>query len=110
MDRSMLEEELKRIGVRLEGWVPVLQCETCKTRWEPFIASGGNSAPTARFDYWKCPNKCNASANVGMAVQRSMPRYLVLNGVPGMIFSDNDLPEFERYVRSMDATEIPNRN
>jgi hypothetical protein len=29
--------------------------------------------------------------------------------MPGMIFGDEDLQEFERYVRSMDATEIFNR-
>ena len=30
-----------------------------------------------------------------------------MKGIPGMIFGDEDMPEFERYVRSMDATEIP---
>jgi hypothetical protein len=29
--------------------------------------------------------------------------------VPGMIFDDEDLPDFERYVRSMDVTQVLNR-
>ena len=33
----------------------------------------------------------------------------MINDIPGMIFDDEDLPEFERYVRSMDLTEIPNK-
>ena len=109
MDRSTLERELNRVGIKLNGWMPVLQCEACKTRWEPFIATVGSAAPTARFDYWRCPNKCNATAEVSDEVKTAMPKYLVLSDVPGMIFSDDDIPEFERYVRSMEATEIPNR-
>ena len=42
-------------------------------------------------------------------IQTALPRYVMINDVPGMIFGDEDLPEFERYVRSMDATEIANR-
>lgn len=109
MKRAQLEQELKRVGVSLNGWLPVLQCDVCKKRWEPFIADGGPSAPTARLDYWKCPSLCNADALVGREVQTVIPRLLVLNDIPGMIFSDEDAIEFERYVRSMDATEIPNR-
>jgi hypothetical protein len=110
MNRSQLEQELKEVGVSLNGWLPVLQCDRCKQRWEPFNAAVGSAAPTARLDYWRCPNKCNADAQVGREVQTVIPRYLVLNDIPGMIFSDEDAIEFERYVRSMDATEVPNRS
>jgi hypothetical protein len=109
MNRSDLEKELKRAGISLYGWMPVLQCDACKHRWQPFSLATGSSAPTARFDYWKCPNRCNVDAQVSSAIQTVVPRYVVMNDIPGMIFSDEDLPEFERYVRSMDATEIPNR-
>jgi hypothetical protein len=110
MNRSILETKLKKVGVTLNGWMPVLQCDACKHRWEPFNLAIGSSAPTARFDYWKCPNNCNAGAQVSNEIQTAMPRYVVMNNIPGMIFSDQDLPEFERYVRSMDATEVPNRD
>ncbi len=110
MNRDTLESELKRAGVSLNGWLPVLQCETCKKRWEPFaVGVDGPAAPTARFDYWVCPNKCNADAQVGLEIQTVLPRYVMINDVPGMIFGDEDLPEFERYVRSMEATEISNK-
>ena len=109
MNRDALETELKRAKVSLDGWLPVLQCNVCKRRWEPFVVMTGASAPTARFDYWVCPNKCNADAQVGLSVQTAIPRFVVINGIPGMIFGDEDLPEFERYVHSMDATEIYNR-
>jgi hypothetical protein len=110
MNRDRLEKSLKRAGVSLTGWLPVLQCDVCKKRWEPFAtAVDGPSAPTARFDYWMCPNKCNANAEVGMEMKTAIPRYVMINDVPGMIFDDEDLPEFERYVRSMDATEVFNK-
>jgi len=110
MNRDILESELKRAGVSLNGWLPVLQCDICKKRWEPFaVAVDGPSAPTARFDYWVCPNKCNANAQVGLEIKTVLPRYVMINDVPGMIFGDEDLPEFERYVRSMEATEVYNK-
>ena len=110
MNRDRLEKSLKRAGVSLNGWLPVLQCDVCKKRWEPFAtAVDGPSAPTARFDYWMCPNKCNANAEVGIEMKTAIPRYVMINDVPGMIFDDEDLPEFERYVRSMDATEVFNK-
>ena len=110
MNRDKLESELKRAGVSLNGWLPVLQCDTCKKRWEPFAtAVDGPSAPTARFDYWMCPNKCNANAEVGLEIKTAIPRYVVISDVPGMIFGDEDRSEFERYVRSMDATEVFNK-
>lgn len=109
MERSVLEKELNRVGVKLNGWLPVLQCEKCRTRWEPFIVPAGSAAPTVRFDYWKCPSRCNDAFDVSDEVKRALPKYMVINDVPGMIFSDDDIPEFERYVRSMEATEIPNR-
>jgi hypothetical protein len=109
MNRSTLERELKKVGTSLNGWLPILQCDACKKRWEPFSAAVSSLAVTARFDYWKCPNKCNAAARVGREIQTALPRYVVINDIPGMIFSDEDLPEFERYVRSMDATAVPNR-
>lgn len=109
MKRSTLERELKLLGVSLKGWMPVLQCDSCKEHWEPFNAAVGAAAPTARLDYWQCPNECNAGKEASRAIQTAIPKYVVLNDIPGMLFSDEDLPEFETYVRSMDATEIPNR-
>jgi hypothetical protein len=56
-----------------------------------------------------CPKKCNENAEVGMDIKTAIPRFVMINDIPGMIFADDDLPEFERYVRSMDATEVFNR-
>ena len=110
MNRDKLETELKRAGVSLNGWLPVLQCDSCKQRWEPFASAvDGPSAPTARFDYWMCPNKCNANAEVGLEIKTAIPKYVMFNDVPGMTFGDEDLPEFERYVRSMEVTEVFNK-
>jgi len=109
MNRDSLITELKKVGVSLDGWLPVLQCDVCNQRWEPFNVAVGSAAPTARLDYWKCPKGCNEGKQPGREIQTAFPRYLVINDVPGMIFSDEDLPDFERYVRSMDATEVWNR-
>ena len=110
MNRDKLETELKRAGVSLNGWMPVLHCDTCNKMWEPFaVAVDGPSAPTARFDYWMCPNKCNADAQVGLEIKTAIPKYVVINDVPGMIFDDEELAEFERYVHSMDVTQILNK-
>ena len=87
MNRDALERELKHANVSLDGWLPVLQCNICKQRWEPFVAETGASASTARFDYWMCPNKCNANAQVGIEVKTAIPRYVVINEIPGMIFA-----------------------
>jgi hypothetical protein len=110
MNRSDLEQELKSLGVTLKGWMPVLQCDTCKRHWEPFGIAVGATAPTVRFDYWKCKNNCNADHQPSHALQTALPKYIVLNDVPGMIFGEGDEEAFEDYVRSMDPTEIPNRN
>ena len=109
MNREQLERELKRARVNLNGWLPVLQCDICKQRWEPFAAAAGENAPTARFDYWLCPNKCNADSQLAPEAVTAIPSYVVIKDVPGMIFGEEDLKEFERYVRSMDATEVQNR-
>ncbi len=109
MNRASLAKELKQAGVSLNGWMPVLRCDTCQRWWEPFAVRSGPAAPTARLDYWKCPNGCNAAAEVDAAARTVTPRHLVINGIPGMIFGDDDLPEFERYARSMDATEVPDK-
>jgi hypothetical protein len=109
MNRSNLERELKKVGVNLNGWLPVLDCDVCGKRWEPFAATAGTNTPTARFDYWKCPNRCNANGSISPEIQTALPSYVVINDVPGMIFDEDDLPEFERYVRSMDATEVFNK-
>jgi hypothetical protein len=109
VNREQLEGELKRAHVNLNGWLPTLQCDICKTRWEPFAAAVGDNAPTLRFDYWMCPKRCNANAQISIEAKTALPRYVVINDVPGMIFSDEDLIDFERYVRSMEATEIYNR-
>lgn len=110
MNRSILERELKKASVSLKGWLPVLECDVCKERWRPFNAAAGATAPTAKLDYWRCPNNCNAATQVSREIQTALPKYVMINDIPGMIFGDEDLPEFERYVRSMDATEIPNRS
>ena len=109
MNRSILEGELKAIGISLNGWMPVFQCDTCKHRWEPFQVAVGSTVPTATRDYWKCPNECNATAEVSRNIQTALPKYVSINDIPGMIFGDEDLIEFGRYARSMDLTEIPNR-
>jgi hypothetical protein len=44
------------------------------------------------------------------ALKAATPRYVEVKDNPGMIFGDEDLPAFERYVLSMDATELANRN
>ena len=110
MNRDALEQELKNVGVTLKGWLPVLQCDVCKYHWEPFTAAVGASAPTVRFDYWQCKNRCNSAAKPSRELQTALPRYVVINDIPGMLFDESDLEDFERYVRSMDATEVPNRN
>lgn len=110
MNKSILARELKTAGVSLSGWMPVLQCDACKHRWEPFHTAVGSRAPTARLDYWKCPNKCNATAQMSREIETSIPRYVVINDIPGMIFGDDDLPEFEQYARSMDSTITPDRD
>ena len=109
MNRSILERELQMVGISLNGWMPVLQCDKCDLRWEPFHVAGGSSAPTARLDYWKCPNNCNASAHPNRELETVIPKYVVFNGVPAMIFGDEDLSEFKLYAQSMDATVVPNR-
>jgi len=110
MKRDLLESELKRAHVSLNGWLPVLQCDICKQRWEPFATAVGENGPTARLDYWICPNRCNADSQVGLAIQTAIPRHVVINDIPGMVFDDVDMVEFERYVRSMDVTEVYNRS
>jgi hypothetical protein len=110
MNRNALERELKKVGVSLKGWLPVLQCDVCKHHWEPFSTAVGATAPTVRFDYWQCKNNCNAGSHPSYELQIALPKYVVINDVPGMLFGEGDLEEFEKYVKSMDATEIPNRN
>jgi len=109
MNRSVLERELKRVGISVFGWLPVLHCDACKHRWEPFYVVAGANTPTAKLDYWKCPNQCNAQARVPQDVETVIPQYVMLNDIPGMVFGDEDLHEFERYVHSMDLTVVPNR-
>lgn len=109
MNRTILEQELKAAGVSLNGWMPVFQCDNCNHHWEPFQAAVGSAAPTARLDYWRCPNGCNRNAEVSRSIQTALPKYICLNDIPGMVFDDNDEEEFARYVRSMDLTEITNK-
>ena len=110
MNRSTLARELKAVGVRLDGWMPVMQCDVCQNRWEPFAKVVGSSATTARFDYWKCPNGCNASEKLSRQTEAVIPRYVVISDIPGMVFGEDDLLEFKRYALSMDATQIPSKN
>ena len=109
MNRDQLENELKRVDVSLDGWLPVLKCEICGKRWEPFATAVGDNAATARFDYWICPNKCNADGKLAPAAMAAVPKHVVINDIHGMVFGDEDMQDFERYVRSMDATEVWNR-
>jgi len=109
MDRTVLAKELKAVGVSLNGWMPVLQCDECKGQWEPFHTAVGSLAPTARLDYWKCPNNCNADAWMSRTIETALPRHVVINDIPGMLFGDEDLREFELYAYSMDATQVPNK-
>jgi hypothetical protein len=44
------------------------------------------------------------------ALKTAIPRYVEVKDNPGMIFGDEDLLDFERYVGSMDVTELANRN
>jgi hypothetical protein len=110
MNRDDLQRDLKKVGVTLKGWMPVLQCDVCKHHWEPFSVAVGSNAPTVRFDYWQCKNRCNANAQPSHDLQVALPRYVVLNDIPGMLFGDGDLAEFKEYVCSMDATQITNRS
>ena len=110
MNRSIVERELKQVGVSLTGWMPVLQCDTCQRRWEPFQQAVGTESPTVSFSYWKCPSGCNKSMVATDTLRTAFPKYVEVKDNPGMIFGPDDLPEFERYVRSMDATEVVNRN
>jgi hypothetical protein len=110
MKRTTLETELKAVGVSLNGWMPVFQCDNCKHRWEVFQVAVGPNFPTVRLDYWKCPKGCNAKAQVSRPIQTAIPKYVEINDIPGMIFDDEELPEFERWVRSMDMTEITNKS
>ena len=110
MNRSILETELKKVGINVRGWLPVLECDACRERWEPFNVAVGGSSPTLRLDYWRCPNKCNAGRKASREILTATPKYVVIDDIPGMIFGDEDLPDFQRYVRSMDATEVPNRS
>src|SRR6185295_7347102 len=109
MNRNTLERDLKRLGISLKGWLPVLECDVCRSHWEPFGAAVGASAPTIRFDYWKCKNGCNSERQPSQDLQTALPKYIVINDIPGMLFGEGDREEFEEYVRSMDATEITNR-
>ena len=68
------------------------------------------AAPTARLDYWRCPNGCNANAEVSGSIQTALPRYVCINDIPGMVLDDEDAEEFARYVRSMDLTEVPTKS
>jgi hypothetical protein len=110
MNRSTLERELKNAGVSLRGWLPALECDVCKKRWQPFSRVAGANTTTAKPNYWRCPHECNAAAQVSLEVQTATPKYVEVNDIPGMIFGDEDLPAFEQYVRSMDATQVPNRS
>ena len=110
MNRNALERDLKKVGVSLKGWLPVLQCDVCKHHWEPFSTAVGATAPTVRFDYWLCKNNCNAGSHPSHELQTALPKYVVINDIPGMLFGEGDMEEFEQYVRSMDAIKCTNRN
>jgi len=106
MNRSILEKELKKAHVSFKGWVS-LECDDCKEVWQPFNEAIGDNSPTAKLEFWRCPNNCNRGTVVSQGLQTASPKYIMLRDIPGMVFGDEDLPQFERYVRSMDATEIP---
>ena len=106
MNRSIIATELKKAHVSLKGWV-TLECDDCKDVWQPFNEAIGANDPTPKLDFWRCPNNCNRGTQVSRELQTAIPKYITIRDIPGMIFGDEDLPDFERYVRSMDATEIP---
>jgi len=110
MNRTILEQELKTVGVSLNGWMPVFLCDNCNQRWELFHTAVGSAVPTPRQEYWRCPNGCNAKAEVSGSIQTARPRYVCINDVPGMVLDDEDAEEFARYVRSMDLTEVPTKS
>jgi hypothetical protein len=56
------------------------------------------------------PTSVMPPLTVSREVQTVMPKCVVVREIPGMIFGEEDLPEFQRYVGAMDATEGPNRN
>jgi hypothetical protein len=108
MNRTMLAKELKTVGVTLNGWMPVMQCDVCDRLWEPF-KTAFDAMATLRFDYWRCPNGCNASAKVHHEFATVVPNLVEINGITGMVFGADDVEDFERYVYSLDATQVPNR-
>jgi hypothetical protein len=81
MNRNALEQDLKKVGVSLKGWLPVLQCDVCKHHWEPFSTAVGATAPTVRFDYWQCKNNCNAGSHPSHGLQTALPKYVVINDI-----------------------------
>lgn len=110
MNRRVLESELKKVGVSMIGWGPILQCDACKQRWHPFTIPDDESFVEVQSGYWKCPNGCNQNARVNPQMEAVTPKQVVINDVPGIIFDEEDLREFEEFVRSMDITEILNRD
>ena len=107
MNRNLLESELKTIGVTMTGWDLVLRCDKCLKTWEPF--QGVEPGVTMRLDYWRCPSGCNGRARLNQQVRSVVPRRVVINDVPGFIFSDDDLAEFREYVNSMETTQVWNK-
>jgi len=107
MNRNIVTRELGKVGVTLTGWVPVFRCDSCGERWSPFHSVEETAAPTVRFDYWQCPKGCNRAALPSDALRIISPRFVEVRGIPGVLFGNDDLPEFERYVRSMDVTQVP---
>jgi len=110
MNRRLLESELKKVGVTIIGWRSFLECDVCKQRWHPFASSDDESFVDVQSGYWKCPNGCNQNARVNPQMEAITPKHVVINDIPGMIFAEEDLSEFEKFVGSMDNTEILNRD
>jgi hypothetical protein len=59
MNRDPLESELKRAHVQPEWLAPESSSVTfANVAWETISRQlVGENAPTARFDYWICPNR-----------------------------------------------------
>lgn len=109
MNRRFLEAELKKAGVTLEGWEAMLACDRCKQRWRPFTVVDGCSGCAVQPDYWKCPRGCNAAVGVNPQIENPAAEYVVISDIPGVVFAADDLREFEIFVKSIDNTEVWNK-
>ena len=110
MNRRLLEAELKKVGVSMQGWDPILGCDKCDRRWRPFTMVDDGPGCVIQADYWKCPSGCNAAVGVNSLIVSLTAKYYLINDIPGMIVAPEDLREFEQFVMSVDNTEVWNKD